>query len=93
MPVTERAPNRLVLKSGSTTLALDKGSGRAVLQRKIVIWRPKPAEEPLADITKVTTDMAVDRASGVESGIRCWSSVPEQAGRSRLLINKKHMTT
>jgi len=66
MPVTESAPNRLVLKSGSTSLTLDKDSGRAVLQRKIVIWRPKPAEEPLADITKVSTDMVVDRASGVE---------------------------
>ncbi len=66
MPVTESAPNRLVLKSGSTTLTLDKASGRAVLQRKIVIWRPKPAEGPLGEITKVSADVAVDRASGVE---------------------------
>jgi hypothetical protein len=66
MAITERAPNRLVLKSGSTTLALDKDGGRAVLQRKIVFWRPKPAERSLSEITKVSADVAVDRASGVE---------------------------
>jgi hypothetical protein len=66
MPVTESAPNRLVLKSGSTTLTLDKEAGRATLQRKIVFWGLKPSETSLSQITDVNADMALDRASGVE---------------------------
>src|SRR5215207_1409104 len=66
MPVTERSPQRLVLKSGSTTLTLDQEAGKAVLQRKLLFWNLKPAEAPLSDITDVTIDSDVDRASGVE---------------------------
>lgn len=66
MPVTESAPNRLVLKSGSTTLTLDKDVGQAALQRKIVFWGLKPLQASLSQITEVTADMAVDRASGVD---------------------------
>lgn len=66
MTVTENAPNRLVLKSGSTTLTLDKNRGRASLQRKLVVWRLKPAEASLSEISDVTADMAVDRASSIE---------------------------
>ena len=66
MPVTESTQNRLVLKSGSTTLTLDKEAGQAALQRKIVFWGLKPSLAPLSQITDVNADMAVDRASGVE---------------------------
>jgi hypothetical protein len=66
MPVTEDTPRQLVLKSGSTTLTLDKDAGKATLQRKLLIWRLKPIEAPLSDVSDVTVDTAVDRASGVE---------------------------
>ena len=66
MPVTENTPRQLVLKSGSTTLTLDKDAGKATLQRKLLIWRLKPIEAPLSDISDVTVDTTVDRASGVE---------------------------
>ena len=66
MPVTENTPRQLVLKSGSTTLTLDKGAGKATLQRKLLIWRLKPIEAPLSDVSDVTVDTAVDRASGFE---------------------------
>ena len=66
MPVTEETPRQLVLKSGSTTLTLDKDAGKATLQRKLLIWRLKPIEAPLSDVSEVTVDTAVDRASGVE---------------------------
>ena len=66
MPVTEEMPRQLVLKSGSTTLTLDKDAGKATLQRKLLIWRLKPIEAPPSDISDVTIDTAVDRASGVE---------------------------
>ena len=54
------------MKSGSTTLTLDKDTEQATLQRKIAFWGLKPAEAPLSQIADVTSDKAVDRASGVE---------------------------
>ena len=66
MPIIERTPQRLVLKCGSTKLHLDKQFGTAVLQRSNFFWSWKPAEAALSDITDVTVDTAVDRASGVE---------------------------
>jgi hypothetical protein len=66
MPVTEDTPQKLALKSGSTTLTLDKDAGKATLQRKFLMWGLKPAEAPLSELADVTIDTAVDRASGVE---------------------------
>lgn len=66
MPVIENTKNRLVLKSGSTTLTLDKNAGQATLQRKIVFWALKPSETSLSQIADVRADAAVDGASGVE---------------------------
>jgi hypothetical protein len=66
MPITERTPQRLVLKSGSTVLSLSKETAKASLQRKLLFWNLKPAEVPLSDIVDVTVDTTVDRASGVD---------------------------
>jgi hypothetical protein len=66
MPIAESTSRRLVLKSGSTTLTLDKNAGKVSMQRKLLIWRMKPIEAPLSDVSDVTVDTAVDRASGVE---------------------------
>lgn len=56
----------LELRSGGTTLTLDKGGGKAVMQRKVFFVKMKPAEMSLSDITNVTLDVGIDRASGVE---------------------------
>jgi hypothetical protein len=66
MPITENTSHRLVLKTGSTTLTLDKAADKLTLQRKILLWALKPVEAPLSDISDITIDTAVDRASGVE---------------------------
>ena len=66
MPMIENTPRRLVLKSGSTTLTLDKDVGKATLQRKFLLWSRKPEEASLSNIADFTIDTAVDRASGVE---------------------------
>jgi hypothetical protein len=66
MAVVEHTPQRLILKSGGTTLTLSRDSGTATLQRKLLFWNSKPSQAPLSDITDVTVDAAVDRASGVE---------------------------
>jgi len=62
----ELTPQRLVLRSGATTLTLDKSAGRATLQRKMLFWALKPVEHPLEDVARTAVDVAVDRASGVE---------------------------
>ena len=66
MPILENTQTRLSIKSGSTTLTLDKVAGKIVLQRKVLFWQAKPLEAPLAEIASVSVDSAVDRASGVE---------------------------
>ncbi len=78
MPITERTPHRLVLKSGSTTLTLDKTAGKVVLQRKVLLWGLKPVEASLSEISDITIDTAVDRASGVEV---CHTMLIMQGGR------------
>lgn len=77
MPIAEHTPRRLVLKSGSTTLTLDKDAGKATMQRKMLLWSLKPVEAPLSEIAEVTVDSAVDRASGVEI---CHSMLITRAG-------------
>jgi hypothetical protein len=66
MAITESTPQRLVIKSGSTTLTLDKAAGKAILQRKLLLWSLKPAELPLSEVAEVAVDAGVDRASGVD---------------------------
>jgi hypothetical protein len=79
MPVTETAPRQLVLKSGSTRLTLDKDAGKAILQRKFLMWGLRPVEAELSHIANVTVDAAVDRASGVEV---CHTMVVMRSGAS-----------
>ena len=66
MAVIESTPRRLALGYRNTKLTLDKDAGKATLQRKMLFWNLKPAEMPLSDISSVTIDTMVDRASGVE---------------------------
>jgi hypothetical protein len=77
MPVLENTPTRLSIKSGSTTLTLDKTTGKITLQRKLLFWQQKPVEMALSDITSVSVDGSVDRASGVEI---CSTSVIFKSG-------------
>jgi hypothetical protein len=77
MPILESTQMRLSIKSGSTTLTLDKTSGKVALQRKLLFWQQKPVEKPLLEIATVSVDAAVDRASGVEI---CHTMVVFKAG-------------
>ena len=77
MPMLENTQTRLSIKSGSTTLTLDKTSGKTTLQRKMMFWQKKPIEKPLSEVVSVSVDAAVDRASGVEV---CHTIVIFQAG-------------
>ena len=55
-----------MLRSGSTTLTLDKEVGKVSMQRKMLFWNRAPIEKTLAEIVDATVDTAVDRSSGVE---------------------------
>ena len=53
------------MKSGSTTLTLDKDSGKATLQQKhAVVERTKPVEFPLSNIDDIAVKADVDGLSG-----------------------------
>ena len=83
MAIVENSSKRLVLKSGSTTLTLDKDTRKITLERKVLLWRAKPTEAALADVVEVTVDTAVDRASGVEV---CHTMVVFRGGQGWALV-------
>ena len=62
----DRSPQRLVLKSGSTTAVLDKQAQQATLQRKLLLWARKPVTRPLSSISEATVETNVDPASKAE---------------------------
>jgi hypothetical protein len=66
MPIIENTAQRLVLRSGSNTLTLDKDSGTASLGRKMLLWNLKPVVLPLSDFTEVKLDAVKDPVSGAE---------------------------
>ena len=59
----EATLDKLVLKQGSTTLTLDKASGNATLQQKLLLWRKKPVEFPLYVSSTRLTSAALLRTS------------------------------
>ena len=60
----EHTPRKLVLKEGSTTLTLDKDSGKATLQHKVLLWNKKPVEFALSDIDDIAVKSDADPLSG-----------------------------
>jgi hypothetical protein len=66
MTTIDKSAKRLMLKSGGTTLTLDKNAGTATFARKVLMFSKKPVEAKLSEVKDATVDAAVDRASGVE---------------------------
>jgi hypothetical protein len=60
----EQTATTLVLKAGSTALALDKDAGKATLQQKMLLWRKKPVEFSLSDIDDIAVKSDTDPMSG-----------------------------
>lgn len=77
MPMLENSQACLSIRSGSTTLTLDRPSGKTTLQRKMMLWQRKPIENPLSEVVAVSVAANVDRASGVEI---CHTMVAFKAG-------------
>ncbi len=66
MAIVENTSKKLVIKAGSTVFDFDKDAGKLVMKRKVMFMNLKPVEVQLKDITDVTLDVGVDRASGIE---------------------------
>jgi hypothetical protein len=66
MIAIESSPQRLLLRSGSTSILLDKAAGTAVLQRKLLFWARKPLERQISSITQARVNTDVDPASKAE---------------------------
>ena len=64
MASIEGTSRKLVLKEGSTTLTLDKDSGKATLQQKVLLWSKKPVEFAFSDIDDIALKSDVDGLSG-----------------------------
>ena len=64
MAKIDKSTRKLVLKEGSTTLTLDKDSGKATLQHKIFLWSKKPVEFSLSDIDDIAVKSDKDGLSG-----------------------------
>ena len=64
MAKIEDTPRKLVLKEGSTVLTLDKDSGKATLQQKVLLWGKKPVEFALSDIDDIAVKSDKDGLSG-----------------------------
>ena len=66
MITLESSPQRLVLRSGSTAVVLDKDAGKAILQRKLLFWARKPVERPISSVAQARVNTDIDPASKAE---------------------------
>lgn len=64
MAKIELTPGKLILREGSTTLTLEKDSGKATLQQKVLLWSKKPVEFAIADIDDIAVKSDKDGLSG-----------------------------
>jgi hypothetical protein len=64
MAKIENTTRKLVLTEGSLTLTLDKESGKATLQQKVLLWSKKPVVFALAEIDDIAVKTDKDGLSG-----------------------------
>lgn len=64
MAKIENNAGKLVLKEGSQTLTLDKDSGKAAIQSKVLLWSKKPVEFALSEIDDIAVKSDKDGLSG-----------------------------
>ena len=81
MPMLDDTQTRSSIKSGSTTLTIDKMRGEIMLQRKMMLWQKKPIEKSLSEVVSVSVDASVDRASDIEICHTMVISKPATHGR------------
>ena len=71
MTILQNTPERLVVQAGSLinqcTLTLDRASGNARLDRKLLMWPRKPVEFALADVDHVDLITSRDPVSGADT--------------------------
>jgi len=66
MAIVENTAQKLVLRSGSTTLTLDNAAKQMTLQSKVLFWQRAPAHLAFKDVADVKLEQNHDPASGAE---------------------------
>jgi hypothetical protein len=66
MITLDSSSQRMVLRSGSTTIILDKATNTATLQRKFLFWARRPVERQLQSVTQARVNTEIDPASKAE---------------------------
>ena len=66
MAIVENTAQKLVLKSGSTTLSLDGAAEQITLESKVLFWKRAPAHAAFQDIAEVKIEEGHDGASGAD---------------------------
>jgi hypothetical protein len=66
MAIVENTAQKLVLRSGSTTLTLDGDAKQITLQSKLLFWQRAPAHAAFRDVADIKLDEGHDGASGAD---------------------------
>ena len=66
MAIVENTAQKLVFRSGSTTLTLDNAAKQLTLQSKVLFWNRAPAHAGFKDVADVKLEQNHDPASGAE---------------------------
>ena len=66
MAIVENSPQKLVLRSGSTTLTFDNTAKQMTLESKVLFWKRAPAHAAFQDIAEVKIEEGHDGASGAD---------------------------
>ena len=66
MAIVENTPQKLVLRSGSTTLTFDNTAKQMTLESKVLFWKRAPAHAAFKDIAEVKIEEGHDGASGAD---------------------------
>jgi hypothetical protein len=66
MAIVEHTAQKLVLRSGSTTLSLDGAAKQITLQSKVLFWQRAPAHAAFNEVADVKLEEVHDGASGAE---------------------------
>ena len=66
MSIVENTAQKLVLRSGSTTLSLDGAAEQITLQSKVLFWKRAPVNAAFKDVADVKIEELHDGASGAD---------------------------
>ncbi len=66
MAIVENTAQKLMLRSGSTTLTLDNAAEQMTLESKVLFWKRAPTHAAFKDVADVKIEQNHDPASGAD---------------------------